>query len=111
MTDFLKDRLILVSFLSGLALNIILWIGLLSNFGFAAKPVPLHFNIVFGIDFLGSSRKIYQLPGASLLILVLNFFLAKTIYQSEKLFSYFLSVAAAIIQVLLFLAALSLSQL
>lgn len=108
---FFRDRLILVSFNVGLIFNIVLWIVLLSKFGFGSERIPLHFSVVYGIDFVGDSWRIYQIPFLGLAILGANFVLGKIVYEREKLFSYFLFVTAAAVQLILGLAVFSLLSL
>lgn len=110
-SKFFRDRLILVSGLLSLLVNIILWIILLSKFGYSQEPTPLHFSVIYGIDFVGPSSKIYQIPFLGLVIFSINTFLSRLAYEREKLFSYFLLVAAAVSQIILFIAALSLISL
>ena len=105
---FFQDRLVLISLVGGLLLNIILWIILISKFGLASEPMPLHFNVVYGIDLVGQSRRVYQLPAAGLGIFLINLFLGRSIYQVIKLFAYFLIFTSLAIQILLFIASLGL---
>lgn len=101
---FLRDRLVLVSIVVTLITNILLWLLTIGKFSFSEELLPLHFSVVYGIDFVGSSKQIYELPAAALLILAINFGLAKIIYQEARLFSYFLSVAAALTQIVFLVA-------
>lgn len=105
----MRDRLIFVSTLTSAILNIILWFIVAGKFGFSADKVALHFNVVYGIDFLGSARQIYQIPLAGLVIGLVNFFLSVKIYAREKLFSYILSLAGLAVQILLLVAVLVLA--
>lgn len=106
---FLTDRLIFVSFLAGIIINIILWVLLAGKFGFSTRPVPLHFNVVYGIDFVKSSRTIYQLPLAGLTIVFLNLFLARLLYEREKPLSYVLCVAAGVVQGILLIGGVAIA--
>src|SRR3990167_33170 len=108
MRYYLRDRLILVSVVSGVLINIILWLVFAGKFGFSGDRIPLHFNVVYGIDFLGSARRIYQLPAAYLVILIVNFFLGRMIYDREAFFSYLLSFTAVFAQVVILASALAL---
>ena len=108
MIYYIRDRLILVSLLTSLLLNIILWVTFASKFGWSAERVPLHFNIIYGIDFLGGARKIYQLPATGFVILLANAALGKLLFAREKLLSNFLNFGALLAQVILFFAAMTL---
>lgn len=101
---FLRDRLVLVSLGITLVINILLWLLTIGKFSFSEELLPLHFSVVYGIDVVGSSKQIYELPAAALLILAINFGLAKIIYQEARLFSYFLSVAAGLTQIVFLVA-------
>jgi len=105
---FFQDRLVLISLGLSLLLNIILWIILTSKFGFTSELMPLHFNIVYGIDLVGKTYRVYQLPAAGLGIFLINCLLGKSIYPVIKLFSYFLVFAALAIQIVLFITSLGL---
>lgn len=99
-----KDRLIFVSVVLSAILNIILWLALGSKFGWSEARVPLHFNVVYGIDYLGKSWEIYEIPLVGLVLLAVNTFLAAKLYLREKLFSYFLSFGSVAIQLILIIA-------
>ncbi|OGE76921.1 MAG: hypothetical protein A3C85_01275 [Candidatus Doudnabacteria bacterium RIFCSPHIGHO2_02_FULL_48_21] len=104
----LKDRLIFVSVVFGIILNIILWLLLGGKFGWSAEKIPLHFNVVYGIDFLGSTRQVYEIPLTGIVLLVINSILAIKFYPRSKLFSYFLSFSALAMQAVLIVAATAL---
>ena len=106
--EAMKDRLILVSTRAGIVLNIILWLVLVGKFGISSSRVPLHYNVVYGIDFSGSSWKVYTIPFTGLSILLVNHFLAGIIGEREKVFAYLLSFAIPAVQLLLLVAGISL---
>lgn len=103
-----RDKLVLVSLLGSAVINILLWVLLLSKFGYSQDRLPLHFNVVYGIDFVGSSRQVYQLPAAGLTIFFVNWLLTRSIYPRLKLFGYFLTTVALAVQVILLVAIMSL---
>lgn len=105
LNRFFKDRLVSVSLLLSLILNFIGW--LILSFVFRPQPelIPLHYNIYFGIDFLGPWYWIFILPTLGLLINFINFFLASLLYRKEKIISYFLVVFSSFIQLLLLIVA------
>lgn len=102
-----KDRLVFVSLVFGIVSNIILWALLAGKFGVSNERVVLHFNVVYGIDFLGSSRNVYELPAAGLVILAANTFLGGLVYEQQRLFSYFLFFGSFFIQIIILLSALA----
>ena len=108
MTTILRDRFILISFCGSLLVNIILWVMLIDKFALTREPIPLHFSIVYGIDFVGSSRQIYRLPSAGLFVVLTNFWLGKILYPEHPLFAYFLTAAALVMQLFLLTGAVAL---
>jgi len=102
--SYLENRFVLVSLCIAIFLNIVLWIVVFSKFGLSRDTIPLHFNVVYGIDLVGNSMRLYQLPAAGLLVFCVNLFLGKILFGFNKLFAYFLVVAAVAVQLLLFAA-------
>lgn len=106
-TPYSKDKLILVSLLGSLILNIVLWVILISKFGYSQDPLPLHFNVVYGIDFVGTVSQVHQLPASGLVIFFVNWLLSRAIYPTVKLYSYFLTIGTVVIQAILLAGGLS----
>jgi hypothetical protein len=111
LNSYFHDRLILVSALTGLGINIILWVMLAGKYGLATEQVPLHFSVIFGIDFVGQARQIYLLPASGLLVLLLNVFLGHVVSGREKLYGYFLNLGALAVQAVLLIAGIALTSL
>lgn len=103
-----RDRLVLVSFGLSLFINIIIVLFIFGKFGFSQEPVPLHFNIVYGIDYVDESRKLYQLPATGLVIFLVNFLTGSQVYEKEKIFSYYLGFSSLLVSVILAIAGLAL---
>ncbi|MDP3741072.1 MAG: hypothetical protein Q8R08_01975 [bacterium] len=104
VSNFFRDRLILISGLVAFLVNIILWIWLAIKFGYSQDRIPLHFNLVSGIDFVGEARRIYELPLFGLAVILANLFLASNLYERERLFGYFLMVGAVVVQIIILIA-------
>lgn len=73
----------------------------------AKDLLPLHYNIYFGIDFIGKWYKIFIVPAAGIFFIIINFLLADIVYLRDKVVSYFLVGAGLFVQVILILAALA----
>lgn len=97
----MRDRLVFVSIIAALSLNILLWIIVLGKFHAGSNAGPLHFNVVYGIDFVGPERQLYEIPAAGAVIILINYFLGRQFYEKEKLMSYFLSLASLLVQIVL----------
>jgi len=103
-----KDRFFQIVFSLSLLMNLALWIFLYFKFyplKDAGELLPLHYNIYFGIDFVGKWYKIFVMPLLGVFFIVVNFILADIIYLRDKIVSYFLLGAGAFIQILFGLAA------
>lgn len=105
--SYFRDRLIFVSFSVGIALNIILWAVLMSKFGYSSQSVPLHFNVVYGVDFVRDSRMVYQIPAAGLAVFLVNIFLGRLAYRQELFFAYVLVIGQAAVQAILLIGGLA----
>ncbi len=105
-----KDEFFRLLFLFSLAVNLFIWVFLYLKFlplQAMGETLPLHYNIYFGIDFIGRWYEIFIMPLVGIFFIIINFILADIIYLRDKITSYFLTGAGAFIQILLFLAAYS----
>ncbi len=103
---FFKNKLISIILFLATATNIAIWINLL-RIKPTDKLIPLHYNIYFGIDYLGKWHQIFTLPAAGFMILSINFILALFIYFKDRLIAYILIFASFLIQIILFLASMA----
>lgn len=99
-----KDKNIVFLSVFGLLINICLWIFLLNNKIESDYPIILHYNLFFGVDYLGNYEKIYLIPLTGLIIIVINSILGHIFYTKEKLVAYFLIFNMLIIQIFLLFA-------
>lgn len=89
-------------------INIIVWILLVSKFGFSSELGPLHFNIVYGIDLVDREYFVYQLPIFGILVILLNRYFAKIYRGKQSFFADLLDWSALFVQMLLLLATIAL---
>jgi hypothetical protein len=106
--SFVSDRINVLSLgISGL-LNIIHWLILY----FKIKPnegsILLHYNVVYGPDFVGSSLYLYWIPLLALILLLVNGVVAAVFYKREKLAAHFISIASIVVQIVFFIATINL---
>lgn len=105
-----KDNFFRIIFFLSVILNLIIWTVLYLNFWPLQETrgvLPLHYNIYFGIDFVGEWYKIFIVPTAGIFFIVINLFVADVVYLRDKVVSYFLAGAGLFIQIILGLAALA----
>lgn len=106
-----KNRFILISTAIGLLANIATWLLILTQlrpilYGLPTNQsfVPLHYNIYFGVDNFGPWQMTFIMPGAGLLILIVNTVLGLHLFNRNKLHSYFLAGLASAIQIFILIA-------
>lgn len=103
---FLKNRVIFWFFLANFLTVFFNFFYIYLSLQTKEGLIPLHYNIYFGVDLLGSKDQIFKLPFVALFVLIINYFLAKTIYEQEKYLSYILVNVSLLVAVILFSAAI-----
>ncbi|MEA2088888.1 MAG: hypothetical protein U9O55_03560 [Patescibacteria group bacterium] len=103
---FFKDKIIFANLIISIIINSIIWINLL-RIKKVGEMIPLHYNVYFGIDYIGDWHKIFIVPLIGIIILIINFLLALLIYYKDKFISYILVFTVLFVQIILFLASLS----
>lgn len=105
LRPYWKDSLITTIIFFSIISNLSIWIFLLNNKIEGNYPIILHYNLIFGVDYLGNYEKVFLLPAVGAIIFIFNTLLGYYVYAKEKLASYFLQFNALIIQIFLFFAA------
>ncbi|MBX4186835.1 MAG: hypothetical protein KW802_01065 [Candidatus Doudnabacteria bacterium] len=106
--SFVSDRINVLNFgLSGL-LNIIHWVILYIKIKPSHDNVLLHYNVVYGADFIERSLYLYWIPLLALVLLIINGIMAASFYKKEKLASYFLAIASIAVQIVFLVATINL---
>lgn len=68
----------------------------------SSKPfIPLHYNVLFGIDRFGAWYQIFWIPAFCFVVLIANLLLAALIYHKEKLMSTLLMIGSLTVQLIL----------
>jgi hypothetical protein len=101
---FLRDRWVRILFLPALAINLIC-VALLVTFFPNGENVPLHYNVNFGIDFIGASSQIYALPLVGLVLLMVNSFVGVWVWRRDRVLSYFIGTGTLMVAVIVVVAA------
>jgi len=101
---FWRDNLSLWGVTIGTALNAAFWITTAFKISHLEEIIPLHYNVYFGVDQIGPRIEFLRLPALGLLILIVNFFLAYSVYRHERLCAYFLVLSAALLQIFLLIS-------
>ena len=96
-----KDKQIMAVLFLSVLLNIFIWIFLIQNQKENVYPIILHYNLFFGVDYLGNYEKVFLIPLSGLIIIIVNSVLGHLLYLKEKLAVYFLIFIVFIIQIFL----------
>ncbi|MCK5459941.1 hypothetical protein KAI52_02415 [Candidatus Parcubacteria bacterium] len=102
-----KDKIISLCFFASLLLNIFIWIYCFLNIKAGEELIYLHYNIYFGVDFIGEWRKIFIIPIFGLIILLINYSISIQIYLKNKFVSYILVGSALFAQFILLFASIA----
>lgn len=87
-------------------LNIIHWLILFSKIKPSKTQILLHYNVVYGPDFIQKSIYIYWIPLLALILLLINVSVASVFYKKEKLASYFLNISSVAVQLIFLVASI-----
>ena len=90
------------SFLAAAFVNIIDWIVVVIKIHSQPKPMPLHFNSFYGIEFVGAAYYFLEIPLVGLITFLLNFFLAYKMFRRSAFLGAVMAYAAVLIQLIIF---------
>jgi len=102
---YLKKKQNIILLGSALLLNIASWVWLLVNIRPSVGQVFLHYNILFGVDLVGSWYAVLSLPTAGLSIIILNAILGWFLYKQDAFAAYLLNAVAVLVNIFLLVAA------
>jgi len=88
-------------FAAGLLLNVYSWLWLWLYIPQELDQLFLHYNILFGVDLIGSYGQAFLVPLSGLIILLLNTIVGWVLYKKDKFIAQVLILMAAIAQVFL----------
>ena len=87
-----------------LLLNIWSWVWLLIGIKPNLDPIFLHYNILFGVDYVGEWWRVFYLPLAGIIFLLLNFFLGWYFIKRDKFWVLLLNSGALLCQVFILIS-------
>lgn len=108
MKEFLKNTINQILF--GTSFILIIWLFLFFYFFIKQNNIPivLHYNVDWGVDYLGEVKSIFVLPLVGAIIMVINGFLALKIWKKNRFLSYFLTAITLMIQCFLVIGGIAL---
>ena len=81
---YFRDPWVSAPLLGVILVQIFVWWYLVANIRTDAGQVFLHYNIIFGVDLLGDWWKIYFIPLAGILVILINYFFSLMLYSVDK---------------------------
>ena len=90
LSDFVKDKFIILMAVLGAAANGYLWHYLKVSIDPSNAFATLHFTASFGVDLIGNAVDIYNIYYAALSFSILNLFFARLAYNYDVFSSYIL---------------------
>lgn len=97
-----KPNLLFVGF--SILVNILTWLSIIFQIRPQDEPIFLHYNILFGVDYIGDGWQIFLLPVMGLIIVLVNFVIGWSLFSRDKFVSLILGVATLLCQIFLFVA-------
>lgn len=94
----------LITLILSFLINIATWSWLLWQIKPQGEPIFLHYNILFGVDYVGEWIKILYIPLAGLMIFLVNAILGWILFSRDKFVSQILNTFGLICQLFLFIA-------
>src|SRR3989338_8238054 len=97
LKEYLKNTVVLinviVSFLCIAALFILIFLKIRPT----SQPIPLHYNVYVGINYIGPWYYLYGIPVIASIIVLINQILGLIFFHRKKFLSYFLGVASSLV--------------
>ena len=90
LSDFVKDKFIILMAVLGATANGYLWHYLKVSIDPSNAFATLHFTASFGVDLIGNAVDIYNIYYAALSFSAVNLIFARLIYKYDIFFSYIL---------------------
>ncbi|MBI4054043.1 MAG: hypothetical protein HY397_01800 [Candidatus Doudnabacteria bacterium] len=98
---FFSDRTAMRLLAVGFVINIIMFFAVAIKIAEGNKTIPLHFNVIYGIEFVGSNLLLLQIPILGLVVLILNGYLSKRIFKFDRVLALAVNFAAILVQLFL----------
>lgn len=88
-----------------LLVNAAIWVWLLSQIGPQSEQIFLHYNILFGVDYVGEWWRVLFLPISGLVIMLANGVIGWALFGKDKFYAHLLNAVSLFCQIFLFVAA------
>jgi hypothetical protein len=102
-----QDKYFFYIFIAGIGANIFSWILIFLFLKKETLNIILHYNILSGVDYQGSSQKLFIIPAIGLLVIFMNLIISRAVYAEDKFISYLLISAALVSQMFVVIAVIT----
>lgn len=102
---YLRSLPNLISLSLSVILNIAIWVWLLWQIRPQEEPIFLHYNILFGVDYVGAWWRIIFLPVTGLVIILFNATFGWLLYNRDTFIAYVLNTVSVLLQIFLLITA------
>ena len=82
-------------------INFATWVWIVWQIRPQTEPIFLHYNILFGVDFIGAWWKVYSIPLTGLVILIANFLIGWILFNKDKFVSLVVNAVSVLCQIFL----------
>lgn len=97
--SFLREKNYLIIFTATIIVNLTAWILVLFFLEQGKINIILHYNVIFGVDFKGSSEQVFIIPLIGLVIFFLNSIITTLVYKKETIIAYLLLSTSLVCQI------------
>jgi hypothetical protein len=89
-------------------INALIWLVIIWRLPVQTAWIPLHYNIYFGIDWIGPWIQFFLYPLVGLIILAINFVINVKIYFKNRLLSLVINYSSLLIQIIILTSVITL---
>ncbi len=89
---------------TSLLINVATWIWLLVRIGPQEENIFLHYNILFGVDLIGTWTKVFYLPLIGLFILLVNAIIGWLLFRTDKFITQMFNAISLLCQIFILIA-------
>jgi hypothetical protein len=102
---YLKYKPNLIMLFLAILANILTWFWIIFRIRPQEDLIFLHYNILFGVDYIGEWWRVFYIPTIGLLILFINFVIGWVLFSKDKFISVILNAISVISGVFLLVIA------
>ena len=107
---YFRQLPIVIPFVLSVVANVVTWGWLAWFFKPTSEPIFLHYNVLFGVDYIGDWHRVFLLPVVGVSILLINTLLGWLLASRDIVVAYILQVISLLSSSLLLLMALLLVE-